>query len=113
MAGDEMIFSLRGKHRLFGVTSFFGMRTSGLEEAPLFRREGTIFLSHKKLFPFLFGFQCWDGAEQEFGVRVQGPSKEILGPGHLHHLPHIHNSDSITDVFDDPKIMRDEEIGEA
>ena len=44
---------------------------------------------------------------------MQGPAKEFLSMGHLHNLPEIHDSDPVADMFDDPKIMRDKEIGES
>ena len=64
--------------------------------------------------PLFFGkgpFSGWHGAEPEYkGAR---PTKEILSVGDLHNLPHIHHSDSIADMFDYPKVMGDENIGEA
>ena len=72
-----------------------------------------MFLSHDNLLLSLRGFQLRNGIEQDLGVRMQRPVEEILTLGHLHHLPHIHHSNSITDMFDDSKVMGDEEIGET
>ena len=44
---------------------------------------------------------------------MQMAIEEVLAIGHLHHLPHIHHGDSIADVFDDSKVMGDEEVGES
>jgi hypothetical protein len=54
-----------------------------------------------------------DGGEKETGVGMEGTAKEFFPVCHLHYLSHIHDGDSITDVLDNSKIVRDEKVGEA
>lgn len=44
---------------------------------------------------------------------MEGPFEKVIAIGHLYDLSHIHHGDSIADVFDDTKIVGDEEVGET
>jgi hypothetical protein len=89
------------------------MGASGLKKTPFLGRDGSRFLSHENLLLTLRGFQLRNSIEQNPSVRMQRPAEEILPIGHLHHFSHIHDSNSITDMFDDAKVMGDEEVGET
>jgi hypothetical protein len=79
----------------------------------LIREDGTSFLFHGRLLSSFGRVHFRDGIKQNLSIRVQRPAKEILSVGDLHNLSHIHHSNSIADMFDDPKVMGDKNIGEA
>jgi hypothetical protein len=89
------------------------MGASGLKKTPVLKGNGPRFLSHENLLLTLRGFQLRNSIEQNPGVRMQRPAEEIFPIRHLHHLSHIHDCNSITDMFDDAKVMGDEEVGET
>jgi hypothetical protein len=70
MAGDEVIFSLVHEQGFFGLTLFFEMGASWLEQTSSIRRQEMLFLFQKSFFSFLGGIQFWDGLEQDLGVGV-------------------------------------------
>jgi hypothetical protein len=113
MTGDEVVFSFVQEKGFFGLTFFFCVRASCLEETSLLQRGGVGFLLHEDFLSLLSGFQLRNGMEQDLGVGMQRPTEEILTIGHLHHLSHIHHGNAITDMFDDSKVMGDEKISET
>lgn len=112
MAGDEMILPFIEEEGFFDLTFLFRVRASGLKEAPFSREGEPGFLFFQTFFPPLSRIEFRNGPEQELRVRMKRPAKKILPTGHFHDLSQIHHSNSITDVFDDSKIMRNEEIRE-
>jgi hypothetical protein len=61
MAGDEVIFSFVHEPGFFGLTLFFEMGASRLEQTSSIRRQEMLFLFQKSFFPFLRGIQFGDG----------------------------------------------------
>src|SRR4030043_383218 len=89
------------------------MGASRLEEASLLHSMGTDLLSERSPLTSSRRNQSGDGLKQDLSVGMEWPAEEILSLGHFHHLSQIHDGNSITDMFDDTKVMGDEEIGKA
>lgn len=113
MAGDEVVFSLVKKDRLIRLASLSEVRTSRLEETPLFQRLETDLLPGKSpLSPFR-RVESWNGLEQDLSVGMEWPPEKIFAIGHLNDLSQIHHGDPVADMLHDTKVVGDEEIGEA
>jgi hypothetical protein len=89
------------------------MGASRLEETSLFQRMGTELLSERSPLTSSRRVKFGDGLKQDLSVGMEWPAEEIFSIGHFHHPSQIHDGNSITDMFDDTKVMGDEEIGEA
>src|SRR4030042_3690184 len=89
------------------------MGASRLEETSLFQSTGTELLSKGSPLTSSRRGQLGDGLKQGLSVGMEWSAEEILSIGDFHHLSQIHDGNSITDMFDDTKVMGYEEIGKA
>ena len=55
----------------------------------------------------------WDGIQQCLAIGMARRGKETLPVRIFHELAHIHDSDVVTHMLNDPEIMADEQIGQA
>ncbi len=113
MAGHKVVIPFIQEKGLFDPAPLTGVGTSGLKQAYRARRKSRGLLFDGPLPPSLGRIYFGDRFEQKLRIRVYRPIEEIFPIGHLRHLAHIHHGNSITDMFDDPEIMRDEEVGET
>src|SRR5690554_3752354 len=54
----------------------------------------------------------WRGAHQRFCIRMKGSGVELRRRPLFDHTPEVHHGDTMAEVFDNRKIVRDEEISE-
>ena len=55
----------------------------------------------------------WHGIQQCLAIGMARRGKETLPVRIFHELAHIHDSDIVSHMLNDPQIMADEQIGEA
>ena len=113
MAGDEMVLSFIEKEGFFGLTLLFRMGASGLKKTSSLRGENSGLFLGERLLPSAGRIESWNGFEQELSIGMEGTPEKIFPLGHLCDLSHIHDSDSVTNMFYDSKIMGDEKISKT
>jgi hypothetical protein len=113
VTGNPVILPVIQENGILRMTGLLGVGASGLEKTARLGREDTTFLSGSFGFSRLTGSQLGNRGEQELRIGVQGTAEKVLSAGHLHNLSHVHDGDAIADVFYNPEIVRDEQVGET
>jgi hypothetical protein len=113
MASDKMALPDIQQSRILGPTPLSCMGTPGLERASRSQSRGAIRFSESPFVSSSKRIQLGDRMKQQPCVRVQGLPKEVVSPGHFHDFSEIHHRNPIADVFDNPKVVRNEEIRQA
>ena len=114
VAGDEVArrHFLPFRH---GVLADFGaVRAARVEFAALRRvdRAGDIAFQNPQL-AVLLHVRGRNRGHQRLGVRVQRVIKQLLRVRQFDHVAQIHDADSVGNVLDNGKIVRDEQIGQV
>ena len=114
VAGDEVTrrHFLPLRHGM--LADFRAVRAARVEFAALRRvdRAGNIAFQNPQL-AVLLHVRGRNRGHQRLGVRVQRMVKQLLRVRQLDHVAQIHHADAVGDVFDNGKVVRDEQVGQV
>ena len=96
----------------FGCKNFVGTLDGAKFARKIIDSAGEIIVMHGSADSFNCGVRMRNGGNKASGIRMNRVCEDLLGGTGFNQVTEMKNADSVGDIADDGKVVRDEQIGQ-